>query len=133
MPANATKVWLAEAIGTFALNFLGVLSIVAVDIVKAGPGTANLVSIGLAHGLAIGLMVAALGAVSGGHFNPAVTFGFVLTGRMTPVTGATYWIAQLVGSTVAGFLIAGLFGADMVGTATPDLGKSVSAGAGIVL
>jgi aquaporin TIP len=36
-------------------------------------------------------MVAALGAISGGHFNPAVTFAFVVTGRMRLLDGFGYW------------------------------------------
>lgn len=133
MPSNPAKALVAEFIGTFTLIFIGVLSIVAVKIVGSTDPVANLASIGLAHGLAIGVMVAALGAVSGGHFNPAITFGFVVTGRLPVVKGITYWIAQLVGASAAGFLIAGLFGADMVAAGTPGLGNNVSQGAGIAI
>ena len=42
----------------------------------------NLVAVSLAHGLAIGLMVAALGHISGGHFNPAVTISMLATGEI---------------------------------------------------
>ena len=74
------KALIAEGIGAFALSFVGVMAISAADLAGA-TGIANLASIGLAHGLTIGVMIAALGAISGGHFNPAVTFGFVVTGR----------------------------------------------------
>ncbi len=133
VPANWLKVSVAEAIGTFALIFVGVLAISGAQIAGAPAGTANLASIGLAHGLAIAVMVAALGAVSGGHFNPAVTFGFVVTGRMSPVTGLVYWVAQLVGAAVAAAIIAALFGAAPVAGGTPDLGGNVSTAAGIVV
>jgi MIP family channel proteins len=122
----------AEAVGTFALIFSGVLAISAVKVVDAPAGVANLASIGLAHGLTITVMVAALGAVSGGHFNPAVTLGFVITGRMSPARGGLYWLAQLGGAAVAGLLIAALFGPERVAEGTPDLGKGVTVAAGVV-
>lgn len=57
----------------------------------------DLMAIALAHGLAIGLLVVALGAISGGHFNPAVTFAMLITGRMTLVGALGYWVVQLFG------------------------------------
>jgi aquaporin TIP len=133
VPANWSKVCVAEAIGAFTLVFIGVLAISGVHVAGLPDGMANLASIGLAHGLAIAVMVAALGAISGGHFNPAVTFGFVLTGRMGLLTGLMYWWAQLAGAALAGLLIAWLFGPGPVGAATPELGKDVGFTAGVVL
>ena len=109
MPNNAARIFVAEAIGTFTLIFVGVLAIYSNGLVQP-PGTANLAAIGLAHGLAIGVSVAALGAISGGHFNPAVTFGFVVTGRLKPATGVMYWVAQLLGASIAGFLALAVVG-----------------------
>lgn len=130
--ANPAKALVAEFIGTFTLIFAGVLSISAAGIVGA-PGTiANLASIGLAHGLAIGVMVAALGSISGGHFNPAVTFGFVVTGRMPVARGIMYWIAQLLGGAAAGFLMVFMYGKTAVAGGTPDLGANVSMMSGII-
>jgi MIP family channel proteins len=127
------KALIAEGIGTFALSFIGVLAITAAGVVGAPAGLANLASIGLAHGLTIGVMIAALGAISGGHFNPAVTFGFVVTGRMKVITGAYYWIAQLVGASIAGFLLVGIVGATAVASGTPNLASNVSPLSGIIL
>ena len=62
---NLLKAAIAEAIGAFTLSFIGVLAIAAVSTIKAPAGLTNLTSIALAHGLAIFVMVAALGAVSG--------------------------------------------------------------------
>ena len=73
------------------------------------------------------------GGISGGHFNPAVTFGFLISGRMTPANAALYWVAQLAGATGAGFLLAGLFGAAPVAAGTPDLAPSISHGAAVAL
>ncbi len=62
----------AEFIGTFALIFVGVGAI-ASNFITAGQS--GLVGIALAHGLTIAVMVAATGAISGGHLNTAVTIG----------------------------------------------------------
>jgi aquaporin TIP len=134
------RCWAAEAIGTFALVFAGVLSISGAAVAGApapslpGPGSgANLASVGLASGLAVAVMMAALGAVSGGHFNPAVTFGFLLTGRIDPLKGTLYWSAQLSGAAFAAALIAGLFGRAAVALATPDLPPTVNVAAGVAV
>jgi MIP family channel proteins len=122
----------AEAIGAFALIFVGVLSITAAGI-AGSPGAANLTSVALAHGFTIAVMVAALGAISGGHFNPAVTFGFVITGRMGARLGLVYGVAQLAGATVAALLLTGMFSVPAVGGGTPDLASGVGSGTGIVI
>lgn len=66
---------------------------------------AGLVAAALAH--AFGLFVAvSVGAnISGGHVNPAVTFGAFLGGNITLLRGILYWIAQLLGSVVACLLL----------------------------
>lgn len=133
MTGNWMRQSVAEAIGTFALIFIGVLSIAAAGIAGAPAGLVTLASIGLAHGLTIAVMVAALGAVSGGHFNPAVTLGFVVAGKMKPALGLIYWVAQLIGASAAGVLLASLFGPGPVAGGTPDLGPTVGVGAGIIL
>lgn len=120
-PARALT---AEAIGTFALCFIGILSM-NLDTIAGTDGTASLTTIAFAHGLAIAVMVAALGALSGGHFNPAVTAGFVATGRMTPVRGAQYAAAQVAGAALASLLIAFLFGREVVAAGTPAMASNV--------
>jgi MIP family channel proteins len=127
------KALIAEGIGAFALSFIGVLAISAAGIVGGPPTLANLTSIGLAHGLTIAVMVAALGAISGGHFNPAVTFGFVVTGRMKILDGLGYWVAQLVGAAIAGFLLVALVGSQAVANGTPNLAPNVSPINGIII
>lgn len=130
---NVAKPLIAEFIGTFALVFIGVLSISAVNIVQAPNGLANLASIGFAYGLTIAVMVASLGAVSGGHFNPAVTAAFMATGRINPIAGTLYVVAQLAGATSAGLILSSLFGQTPVGVGTPTLAPGVSATTGIII
>jgi len=132
MPLNWSRAALAEAIGTFALTFIGLFAISGGRLVGS-PEVASLTTIALAHGLTILVMIAALGAVSGAHFNPAVTFGFVAVGRMPLGMGAVYWAAQLAGATLAGFLVAAMFGAEPVAAGTPDLGRGVDFGGGVAL
>src|SRR5881398_3095655 len=94
----------AEFVGTFTLIFIGAGSILALTTLFLpainGPqaqgvyGGLTLVAVAFAHGLAIAVMVSAVGHISGGHFNPAVTLGFVVTRRIAPMLGLTYWAAQ---------------------------------------
>lgn len=131
MRDTPTRALTAEAIGTFALCFIGILAI-NVDAISGNEGTASLATVAFAHGLTILVMVAALGAISGAHFNPAVTAGFVATGRMTPVRGAQYMAAQLLGAVLASLLV-GWFGLEIVAAGTPALAPNVSPAAGTVV
>jgi aquaporin Z len=132
MPANRLQIAVAEFIGTFTLTFIGVLSLTAIPIV-GGSGPESVVSVAFAHGLTLVVMVAALGAVSGGHFNPAVTFGFLVTGRMNPLTAVLYWISQLAGATAASGLLMGMAGVNSVMRGAPGLAENVGVGMGLVL
>jgi MIP family channel proteins len=98
---STTRVMLAEAIGTFFLCFAGIAAILSNSApINSGAG---IVGIALAHGLALSIAVAAFGGVSGAHFNPAVTIGFLTAGRIKPDRAIQYILAQLAGATIAGF------------------------------
>ena len=93
----------AEAIGTFLFFFVGAGSIVLGDYLAANGGTGpGLLGVALAHGLALAVVVSSLGAVSGGHFNPAVTLAVWVMGKIPPVRAGLYIAAQLVGGLAAG-------------------------------
>jgi aquaporin TIP len=118
----------AEFIGTFTLIFIGAGSIIAAGNIH----DPSLIGIALAHGLAIGIMVSALGHISGGHFNPAVTFGFLITKRIEPMLGVIYWVAQLAGAAIAALLLKALLpgaATDAVQLGVPATGHGVNAGA----
>jgi MIP family channel proteins len=124
---------LAEVVGTFTLIFVGAGSIAAV-----GPqsGAAGLVAVALAHGLAIGTMVSAVGHVSGGHFNPAVTLGAWVTRRMNSGPAAAYVAAQLGGGALGAAVLAlaipkGIW--EPVNLGTPLVATFVSDGQAIAL
>ena len=96
---NTPKMLLAEAIGTFFLCFAGIAAIVSTsEPISSGAG---LVGIALAHGLALSVAVSIFAGLSGAHFNPAVTIGFLATGRIALPLAVMYIAAQLVGATVA--------------------------------
>ncbi|WP_434286737.1 aquaporin Z [Celeribacter sp. SCSIO 80788] len=91
---------LAEGIGTFWLVFGGCGSaIYAAGVPDVGIGYAG---VALAFGLTVLTMAYAVGHISGGHFNPAVTLGLVVAGRHPAAELPVYWIAQVVGAILAG-------------------------------
>jgi len=96
------KAVLSEFVGTFALIFIGAGSIVANTLTQ---GAVGITGIALAHGLTIAVMVSAVGHISGGHFNPAVTVGFLATRRISAAMAAMYIGAQLLGAVVAGYTL----------------------------
>lgn len=104
---SALKAALAEFISTLIFVFAGQGSGMAFSKLAPGSSTtpAGLVAASLAH--AFGLFVAvSVGAnISGGHVNPAVTFGAFVGGNITLFRGLLYWVAQLLGSTVACLLL----------------------------
>jgi len=128
---------IAEFIGTFMLIFCGVGSICADQFLRSGSNGQNgvgLLGIALAHGLAIGIMVTALGHISGGHFNPAVTIGFWVTQKLSTLDSLLYWVAQLAGGTAAAYILRRLpvevWGPAQLGT--PDLASGISRGTGML-
>jgi aquaporin Z len=93
----------AEALGTFWLVFGGCGSaVLAAAFPELGIGFAG---VALAFGLTVLTMAFAVGHISGGHFNPAVTLGLAVGGRFEWSELVGYWIAQLVGGIVAAALL----------------------------
>ena len=122
---SLTQKLFAEFIGTFTLIFIGVGSICADQYLRASgqPGV-GLLAIAAAHGLAFGIMVTAVGHISGGHLNPAVTIGFWVTKRLTTLQALSYWFAQLLGAAAGAYLIIAIVPDSVwrpVGLGTPDL------------
>jgi aquaporin TIP len=118
---------IAEFVGAFALTFVGAGAIMT---------GADLVGVALAHGLVIAVMASAVGHISGGHFNPAVTFGFLLTGRLEPVLAVVYWVAQFVGAVVAALLLWWIYPNDITDQANlgaPGLSDRIGVGSGLAV
>ena len=125
MPADWFRRAFAEFVGTFALVFIGVGSIA----VTAGE---NIVAIAFAHGLVIAVMASAVGHISGGHFNPAVTFGFVVARRMALPLAAAYWATQLLAAVVAGLALRVAFPDSVdLDSGVPSVNDAVGNGSGV--
>ncbi|GMP98880.1 hypothetical protein CsSME_00046593 [Camellia sinensis var. sinensis] len=104
---NTLKMALAEFISTLIFVFAGEGSGMAFSKLTDGGSTtpAGLVAAALAHAFGLFVGVAVSANISGGHVNPAVTFGLFIGGNITLLRGILYWIAQLLGSTVACLLL----------------------------
>jgi MIP family channel proteins len=91
-----------EALGAFILTFIGAGSIIATQ------GN-TLIVIALAHGIALAIAVSAAMNISGGHINPAVTLGMLATKRISVRNAVVYIVSQLVGATIGGYLLFGVY------------------------
>ena len=96
----------AEAIGTFMLVFAGAGAVM----VDAKTHALGHVGVAISFGLVILAGIYAVGHISGAHFNPAVTLGFVLTRHFPPRRALAYWLAQLLGAVAAAALLRGSLG-----------------------
>ena len=86
----------AEAIGTFAM-----VTATCGSALFSAPSGGGLVGVAMAIGLSVLIMAYAVGHISGGHFNPAVTLGLVAAGRFDMGKAPGYIAAQLVGACLA--------------------------------
>jgi len=85
---------LAEIIGIFFFFFIGIGSVFVA-------GSLGVIYVALAHGVALALAISALGHISGGHFNPAVTLAMLFTRRISPMLAVLYIVGQIVGGVLA--------------------------------
>jgi aquaporin Z len=112
----------AEFMGTFILVFIALGAILSASVVSGGElGYAELVGIALAFGIALYAGVHTLGSISGGHFNPAVSLGMSVVGRLPWKHLPGYVLVQLAGATAASallFMLGGGVAADFAFTAT---------------
>jgi aquaporin Z len=92
----------AEVLGTFVLVFFGCGSVVFANNVFGG---VDFAAVGLTFGLAVMLMAYAVGRVSGAHFNPAVTVGAAMGGRMSWKQVPLYIGSQLGGAILAALVL----------------------------
>ena len=122
---NTPQKLAAEFLGTFALTFFGAGSICADRFLQSSGGV-GILGIALAHGLTIAIMVSALGHISGGHFNPAVTVGIWVTKRINTLDAFGYWVVQVAGAIAAAYLLRAVIPDDTwhaVALGTPELAR----------
>ncbi|MFV0457934.1 MAG: MIP/aquaporin family protein [Actinomycetales bacterium] len=108
--------YLTELIGTFFLVFTVGCTVLL---------TSSLAPVAI--GSVLMVMIFAGGHISGGHFNPAVTLGVWLRGRIGAEDVVPYWVAQLLGATVAAFAAAYVTGQRPSSPAVLDAGPSLLA------
>ncbi|XP_058738093.1 probable aquaporin TIP-type [Vicia villosa] len=127
---DTLKAGLAEFISTFIFVFAGSGSGIAYNkLTDNGAATpAGLISASIAHAFALFVAVSVGANISGGHVNPAVTFGAFVGGNITLLRGIVYIIAQLLGSIVASALL--LF---VTASSVPAFGLSAGVGVGPAL
>jgi aquaporin Z len=123
---NATfRPLLAEFLGTALFVFIGAASIVA-NAMTAGGVTS--LGIALAHGVGIAVLISSLMGISGAHFNPAVSLGLLVAGKIDGRTCGRYVGAQLVGAVAGAALVKALFSAPAVAAVsagTPQLAANI--------
>ena len=134
-PSEHSRALLAETVGTFMFFVIGAGSVVADDLTG---GAIGITGIALAHGLALAVAVSAFGAISGGHFNPAVTLAVAVAGRHPRGRILTYWVAQSVGAVAAGLFLRYAFEAfpaavDATRLGTPAVAAGVPVGTAIAI
>ncbi|XP_021510746.1 aquaporin-8 [Meriones unguiculatus] len=94
-----------ELLGSALFIFIGCLSVIE------NSANTGLLQPALAHGLALGLIIATLGNISGGHFNPAVSLAATLVGGLNAMLLIPYWVSQVLG---------GLIGAALAKAVSPE-------------
>ena len=131
---GAWRATVAEFLATLLFIFLGAGTVVVTGgIINEGLTSARLIAIALAHGLAIALLVTATAKISGGHINPAVTFGAWITGKISLTRGAMYVLAQLVGAIIGAWLLQVVIPAAAQGNlGAHGLGPNIAVGSGLV-
>lgn len=87
--------FIAEAVGTFALVFIGCATVIFMR------GEVGLLGVSFAFGLTVVAMAYSIGHVSGAHLNPAVSLGLLVAGRMNRSDFVGYVVAQCLGAVVA--------------------------------
>ena len=130
--ADTSRRLFVELLGTFALVFFGAGTIMALG-PQADAGT---LEVALATGLAVACMVCAVGHISGGHFNPAITFGFMLTRRISLLLGLVYFVAQLAGGVLAALLLRWIFPAvnrEVTNLGAPAKSAAIDLGPALVI
>lgn len=121
------RAYVAEFIATFALVFIGVAAI--------AHGAGGLVGVALAHGLVLCVMITATAAISGGHVNPAVTIGLLVTGRIDPNNAIGYIVSQCLGGCAAALVLLATIpgGGETLAGGTPQLAEGIGPVSGILI
>uniref|UniRef100_A0A1E1XF86 Putative aquaporin aqpcic-like protein n=1 Tax=Amblyomma aureolatum TaxID=187763 RepID=A0A1E1XF86_9ACAR len=116
------KAMVAEYIGTAVIVLIGCGSCINWGSPEKPQGEATMVQIAIGFGITVASMVQALGHVSGGHLNPAVTIGMLFVGRVSLLRSFFYLCSQLIG---------GITGAAILRAVTPEARQGALGGTGL--
>lgn len=132
---NRWNAVIAEGAGTFLFFFVGIGAAAMIDwSAVTGQELPGLLVVALAHGVVLAVLVSALGAVSGAHFNPAVTFGVWIAGQIPGRRAGAYVLAQLIGGIAAAWAVRGIFSEQVsANLGRPALGEGITIEAGIAI
>jgi aquaporin Z len=109
----------AEFLGTFALCFFGIMSIVT--------GSGGLVGVALAHGLILAIAITGAMNISGGQFNPAVSLGLIVAGVQNWQRALTFIGVQLFAAACATGMVVFIMGVDQRQVVSSHLGATMGA------
>jgi aquaporin Z len=119
----------AEFVGTLLFVFLGAGSVVAFVANSPTSGSVGPLGVALAHGVGMGIIVSMTMSISGGHINPAVTFGLWIADRIDGRRAGQYVLAQVLGAVSGAALVKAVLPRLAVGIAlvgTPRLASDVT-------
>lgn len=119
------RAFVAEAIGTFALTFIGAGAVAV--------GLGGVVGAAFAHGLVVLAFAYAYGHHSGSHINPAVTFSLFVAGEIQAGKMVVYWVAQCLGGIVAALALTIVLSGYTQSLGQTVLADGVSPGQGLLL
>ncbi len=106
MQDRGLAAYIAELVGTMFLVFaIGTVVTLYVATSPSATTGSDFAVVGLVQGLTLFMLIAALGGVSGGHFNPAVTFAAAILRRIDPIDAVVYILAQLSGGVLGALLV----------------------------
>lgn len=131
--ATLTRRLAAEALGTFGLVFIGS----AVVVVNAFPnGNSGVLGIAVAHAFVLAIMITVTMNISGGHLNPAVTFGLLVARKIDLRTALPYIAAQLAGAVLGALLVRYAIPSNVgrvLSYGTPVIASSITLGQAITI
>ncbi len=109
MQERGIAAYIAELVGTFLLVFF-ITSVVVLFVASGNQAQfgSDFAVVGLLHAFLLFGLIVMFGAVSGGHFNPAVTVAALAIRRIDPIDGLVYILAQLSGGVLGALLTKGL-------------------------
>lgn len=124
---------IAEALGTFALVFIGTAVVASKYYPDANFGV---LGIAVAHAIVLSVMITATMSISGGHLNPAVTIGLLVARRVDLRTAGAYIVSQLIGAILASLLVKAIYPTGVtrpIALGTPAIANNILFGQAVTI